>query len=978
MLSLSALSGGREEYYLSLAREDYYVTGGEAPGYWLGRGSAAMGLAGDVQGDALRNLFRGLSPDGEHSLVQERKKTQQHQMGWDLTFSAPKSASVLWSQVGEKERARIQEIHRQAVASTLRYVEEHVAYTRRGQGGKVHERVGLVLAAFPHQTSRSRDPLIHTHVLVTNVGVREDGTTGSIVSKPFYKMKMLLGAMYRSEFARLLTADFGVTWEVHRTWLEISGVPRAIINHFSKRRQQILAALDARGLSGPVASAVAALDTRNKKDTTPTPRSELFREWAAEGRKAGWGPAQAKALVREGAQALARARAKGPGLPSLEPEEVDWLKSQWDSSPWSQSARPTKQNIEKFAREELVAEDHIHGDLGPVVPAHLRQPEAETEGGPWVAAGPLAPARPLGWFRRNLLEWRVSRAMDWITSSNNYFTERELLRRTIETTFGRGYTWEHTLDGVRSFLAERKEVVLLGETPDGVAYTSREVLECERKLLDLADESRREWTETLPLWSVRSSINAFERDMQRENPDFRLSEEQRRAIEHITVEPGSIKLIRGFAGTGKTSILKAARAVWEAHGCKVHGAAIAGAAAKRLQAETGIETGTVASRVWHLTRGHIDHEWEQLGRALRRQGRIDFKDRYWTLDSKSILVVDEASMVGTQDMLTLMACARKAGAKLVPIGDNRQLQAIERGGAFAALGEQLGYAELTEIRRQRDEWARDAVRAMVTGKADTVLAAYAEHDQFTVTQDREDALYALMEQWRGDGVENPAEHLIIASLRKETAFLNERAQEMRKRAGLIRGAGIMVNGQRIHLGDRVLFTRKSKLFGVENGDLGRVTLVSQLTQNVRVRLDDGKTVTIPLLRYNHLQLGYAMTAHKAQGATIENAYVILGGSMQDRELSYLEVSRARGDTRLFAEGAKQEWQLRSLVKAMNRSREKQFATRVAERGAREQEEPLAEREQRQARTEEQRQVHEQHTEQKPAEQQQERGPRLRL
>lgn len=969
MMSLSALGRGRENYYLNLAREDYYTQGGEAPGEWLGHGALALGLGSEVEGNDLRNLLHGKSSDGTVALVQERRGAER-QMGWDLTFSAPKSVSVLWSQTESGEdRQRIQQAHRAAVASTLQYLEGHVTYSRRTRGGAVHERAGLVMAAFSHQTSRARDPQLHTHVIVTNLGVRRDGTTGTIVSKPFYQQKMVLGAMYRAELARNLTEYLGVRWEAHRTWHEIAGVPRKVMDHFSKRRQQIEAALEERGLSSPEAAAVAALNTRNKKDLTPRPREELFREWHEAGKAVGWGPREAKAFLREAARTRNLIQSRGPGPVELEPEELAWLQGRWDSSPLAETHQPTEENITMVAREELVEARDIFTDLRPLpeppqsaVPdqdEHVRSVFAEWDEEPGFQ-------RPLGWFRRNMLELRVGWAMDSLTKSSNYVTEYELLRRTLDLGFGEGYTWAQTFERVHSFLTERKEIVRLGEVPEGVAYTTREVLECERKLLALADESRREWTSPPSEYKVDYLIASFERASVLEKPGFSLTDEQRRAIKHITREPGSLQLLRGFAGTGKTTILTAARQIWEDQGYKVYGATLAGAAGKRLQAETGIETGTVASRLWHLTQGRWDHEWEQIGRALVGKKRIDFRDRFWTLDKKSVLVVDEASMVGTRELQTLLNAARRAGAKVVLVGDNRQLQAIDRGGAFAALGERLGYAELTEIRRQREEWARNAVRAVVAGQASEALAAYAKRGQFTVTHDRDEAMEALIQQWTGrGGLARPDEHLIIASVREETAVLNERAQEMRKRAGVVRGGGININGQRVHLGDRVVFTRKNKLFKVENGDMGRVTFVSRLTQNIRVRLDDGNTVTIPLLRYNDIQLGYAITAHKAQGATVENAYVLLGGRMQDRELSYVQLSRARGETRLFVQDGHDDRRLKSLVDAMSRSREKQLASRVAEA---EQERKRAEILGTQA----------QESPQQQQEEQQRVGPRLRM
>ena len=123
MLSVAAMAGGQENYYLSLAAEDYYVNGGEPVGRWLGRGAEVLGLVGEVTKTALRNLFLGFAPDGSRPLVQQQRTPDRtRQPGWDLTFSAPKSVSVLWSQIGAPERRVIERAHFAAVEKALQWV----------------------------------------------------------------------------------------------------------------------------------------------------------------------------------------------------------------------------------------------------------------------------------------------------------------------------------------------------------------------------------------------------------------------------------------------------------------------------------------------------------------------------------------------------------------------------------------------------------------------------------------------------------------------------------------------------------------------------------------------------------------------------------------------------------------------------------------------------------------------------------------
>lgn len=142
-------------------------------------------------------------------------------------------------------------------------------------------------------------------------------------------------------------------------------------------------------------------------------------------------------------------------------------------------------------------------------------------------------------------------------------------------------------------------------------------------------------------------------------------------------------------------------------------------------------------------------------------------------------------------------------------------------------------------------------------------------------------------------------------------------------------------GADFHRGDRILFTRNSKRYGVQNGSLGTVAEVDAARQILTVKLDQGKLVLVPVKDYAHLKLGYALTTHKSQGATAENAHVLLGGPSQDRELSYVQASRARGTTRFFLDKLEAGDDLRDLCKQMERSRQKDLSHDVLEQEGRE-------------------------------------------
>ena len=275
MLSVSAMSGGQGAYYTTLAREDYYLDGGEPPGLWVGHGAKLLKATGQVDKALFSKLFDGFDGTGE-PLVQNAGD-EGRQPGWDLTFSAPKSVSVLWSVLPKELGAEIRAAHMEAVQQACAYLEEVAGWTRRGHGGHLREKAGLVMGLFEHGTSRAGDPQLHTHALVLNIGVRADGTTGSVESKPLYQHKMAAGALYRTELARQLERRLGVAIERVKTWFEVKGVDKALMKDWSSRRAEIEAALAKSGYSGARASEIAAVSTREVKQHVA--REELFGQW---------------------------------------------------------------------------------------------------------------------------------------------------------------------------------------------------------------------------------------------------------------------------------------------------------------------------------------------------------------------------------------------------------------------------------------------------------------------------------------------------------------------------------------------------------------------------------------------------------------------------------------------------------------------------------------------------------------------------
>jgi len=268
-------------YYEPNHKEDYYSKESEPQGKWIGRGSRCLKLGQLVEQDEYRKIFNGFDQQG-NPLSGGAGKTHRH--GWDLTFSAPKSVSILWAGESDEMQQKIESAQQQAVEEAFTFIQDTVARTRRGHNGLIHEEiVGLVGATFQHCSSRALDPQIHTHCLVANIAPRTDLSWGTIESKYFFSWQKAIGAIYRSSLSRCLREiGYEIEEVAEQEHFEVRGINKRISEHFSKRKQAILAAMKSLGVERAASKAgdFIALNTREKKQDIG--RSELLKTWKTE------------------------------------------------------------------------------------------------------------------------------------------------------------------------------------------------------------------------------------------------------------------------------------------------------------------------------------------------------------------------------------------------------------------------------------------------------------------------------------------------------------------------------------------------------------------------------------------------------------------------------------------------------------------------------------------------------------------------
>ncbi len=290
MLSLGKLAPGQQQYYLDTVAngaEEYYTGAKESPGQWVGSAAARLELSGEVNAAALHRIL-----DARHPRTGVRL-TRAHGAvtvpGFDATFSAPKSVSLLFA-LGDPETSnQVRNAHDAAVRAALAVLETEAARARRGKGGK--ERLtadGFVAAAFRHRTSRAGDPQLHTHVVIANlVHTVTDDRWSALDARPLYAWAKTVGYLYEAQLRAELTRRLGVDWRPITSGIaDITGIPDTVLRGFSQRRQQIEAHLAEHGQHGARAAQAATYATRPARDLDVGPEG-LMPEWRQRARRLG-------------------------------------------------------------------------------------------------------------------------------------------------------------------------------------------------------------------------------------------------------------------------------------------------------------------------------------------------------------------------------------------------------------------------------------------------------------------------------------------------------------------------------------------------------------------------------------------------------------------------------------------------------------------------------------------------------------------
>jgi conjugative relaxase-like TrwC/TraI family protein len=468
---------------------------------------------------------------------------------------------------------------------------------------------------------------------------------------------------------------------------------------------------------------------------------------------------------------------------------------------------------------------------------------------------------------------------DGLTATASTFTRPDVLVALGAGLVGAGRT---ELEGLADrFLAERSVSVVADRALEERRWSTPDLLAVEQRLVTSATGRTGEQTAVASHQAVREALAAHPTS----------GADQQAMVRDLCQGGLGVAVVIGRAGTGKTFALGMARHAWQLDGYRLLAAAPTGIATLSLQGE-GFEDVTTCDRLL----GDLERGQEQL-------------------NSRTVLVVDEAGMVGSRKLGRLLEHAQQAEAKVVLVGDDRQLAPIDAGGGFRALRLRLGASELVENRRQHQAWEREALDLIRGGLVEEAVAAYQAHDRVVAADSKPAATLALLQDWWvgwQEAERDPAQEVVVlAGRRTEVDRLNTACQELLAARGRLGAERLQVEDRQLTIGDRVVCGHNAIAeLGVANGSRGIITALDPQARTLTICLDgqEGRTVVLPRSyldgrsqgeRNRRVDLAYATTGHRAQGLTRGRALVRLTGS-EDVNWLYVQLSRARQDTRLYA------------------------------------------------------------------------------
>lgn len=492
-------------------------------------------------------------------------------------------------------------------------------------------------------------------------------------------------------------------------------------------------------------------------------------------------------------------------------------------------------------------------------------------------------------------------------------------------------------------LLESKEIVRIkGTSGKELVYTTQAYLRSEESLLDGARNLNREVGYGVSEKSVEKKIS---------QSFGYLSSEQKKAVYSAT-QARSLNLVIGKAGAGKSTMMKAVAECYKSEGYRVFGGAWSGSAAEEISNTVGIHSQTLLS--WFNT-------WERFEEKAynpRSAGGF-FRSGYFLddykkqLNHKSVFILDEAGTVDVEHMSKLLIKAHAVGAKVILVGDISQTRPIGPGEAFRALCEIYPTSQLKEIKRQTEPWMRSASQELSQHHISKGLQAYAS-EGYVTWYDKKSLHNEIVENFLSSYQQNT--HQVALAYRNEDVFqLNISIHTKLKDSGSLGKRSLLVSTQTSYGAPTVEFTEKNRILflqndprgkkvkttqggqkGITNGTLGTILRVK--SDQLKIKLDDSRIVTLNPKEYPYLSHGYALSIHKAQGKTFDQSYVLINSPMEAAD-TYVALTRHRTQCQIYVNQNKFK-DMHSLIQSVSKERPVDFIKQQKERVQEKEQKPL--------------------------------------
>mgnify|MGYP003113881077 FL=1 len=916
MLSLANVrtASGAAGYF---AKDNYYTRGdADRSGEWLGKGAEELGLKGQVDAKEFEQVLKGFLPDGNRVGSDNR----YHRAGTDLTFSLPKSWSILALVGGD---TRILDAYGSAVREALAWAEKNLAETRLQQRGK--ERIvqtgNLTAALFRHDTNRNQEPNAHVHAVIANVTKGADGKWRALRNDKLWEQHTLLNAMTMARF-RLSVEKLG--YEIgaigkHGNF-EAAVVPKEVREAFSSRRAEVLGKVAEMESRSPAAHDAATLMTRAEKAPVAD-RSALLADWKDRAQSLGF---SAEAVI---ARANARAAKDLGGPGGLQ-----------------RSARDFAEKLHSFAAQLAERLGLAKGD--PLVPTRLGSKSPEEIAAIHAAAAAV-----------------------------RHMSERE-------AAFDRFAVFKTALDfGLRASLPAiekrvdqllRQGYLVRGKGAERGMVTTRDAIDREQRILSEVDAGRGKGT------ALMAPEIAGERLQQvaQTRHGLTLNPGQEGAGRLLLASTNRIVAIQGIAGAGKSTVLKPGAEILREEGRKVLGLAVQNTLVQMLERDTGIESMTVARFLGRYAPLLDGSDANALAEARR-----EMKD--------SVILLDEASMVGNADKEKLVALANLLElGRFAAIGDRKQLGAVDAGKPFdimqqagvetasmdiniraragrlrlaqgaaqngqvaealrhleddvvevpndGAIAAAAAWLELAPAERERTaiyasgRTLRGAVNeAVQTGlkangelggeglKLDTLSRVNLTREELRYAKSYELGMVVEVDRRQRAQKLMPGRYSVAASdaRREHVTLENARGKHFEFRPDRLRPQAerdplrlFEVKPLEIHAGDRIRWTDTDHKRGLLNADQARIRAIDD--KHVKLTTSTGIEHELkrddPMLQ--RLDLAYALNAHMAQGLTSDRGIAVMDSrekNLSNQQTFLVTITRLRDGLTLYVDNAR--------------------------------------------------------------------------